>query len=80
LPNDDAAVLFVERASAVTPGFRPSAAVSEICRRLDGLPLAIELAAARVALLDPEELMVRLDRRLPLLASRSRDVRPRSNS
>jgi predicted ATPase/class 3 adenylate cyclase len=80
LPDDDAAVLFVERASAVAPGFRPSAAVSEICRRLDGLPLAIELAAARVALLDPGDLLVRLDRRLPLLASRSRDAPARQRT
>ncbi len=73
LPDIDAAVLFVERASAVAPAFRATAAVGEICRRLDGLPLAIELAAARVALLDADELLARLDLRLPLLASRSRD-------
>ena len=80
LPDDDAAVLFVERASAVAPGFRPGAAVSEICRRLDGLQLAIELAAARVALLVPDELLARLDRRLPLLASRSRDAPARQRT
>jgi predicted ATPase/class 3 adenylate cyclase len=80
LPQDDAAVLFVERARAVVPGFRPAAAVGEICRRLDGLPLAIELAAARVALLDPDELLARLDRRLPLLASRSRAVPARQRT
>jgi predicted ATPase/class 3 adenylate cyclase len=80
LPEDDAAVLFVERARAVMPGFRPAAAVGEICRRLDGLPLAIELAAARVALLDPDELLARLDRRLPLLASRSRDAPARQRT
>ncbi len=80
LPDDDAAVLFVERARAVAPGFRPSAAVSEICRRLDGLPLAIELAAARVALLDPDELLTRLERTLPLLASRSRDAPARQRT
>jgi len=80
LPEDDAAVLFVERARAVAPGFRPAAAVQEICRRLDGLPLAIELAAARVALLDPQQLLVRLDRRLPLLASRSRDAPARQRT
>jgi predicted ATPase len=80
LPDDDAAVLFLERARAVAPGFRPGGAVGEICRRLDGLPLAIELAAARVALLDPEELLARLDRRLPLLASRSRDAPARQRT
>ncbi len=80
LPEGDAAVLFVQRASAVAPGFHPSAAMPEICRRLDGLPLAIELAAARVALLDPDELLARLDRRLPLLASRSRDAPARQRT
>jgi predicted ATPase/class 3 adenylate cyclase len=80
LPDDDAEVLFVERAQAVAPGFRPVAAVGEICRRLDGLPLAIELAAARVALLDPDELLARLERRLPLLASRSRDAPARQRT
>jgi predicted ATPase/class 3 adenylate cyclase len=71
LRDDDAAALFVERARAVAHRFRPTPAVGEICRRLDGLPLAIELAAARVALLDPGELLARLERRLPLLASGS---------
>ncbi|HEV8602830.1 MAG TPA: adenylate/guanylate cyclase domain-containing protein [Gaiellaceae bacterium] len=80
LPDDDAAVLFVERAQAVILGFRPTQAVGEICRRLDGLPLAIELAAARVALLDPDELLARLDRRLPLLGSRSRDAPARQRT
>jgi predicted ATPase/class 3 adenylate cyclase len=80
LPEDDASVLFVERARAVAPGFRPATAVGEICRRLDGLPLAIELAAARVALLDPDELLARLDSRLPLLASRSRDAPARQRT
>ncbi|MDP8931507.1 MAG: adenylate/guanylate cyclase domain-containing protein [Actinomycetota bacterium] len=80
LPDDDAVVLFVERARAVAPGFQPPAAVGEICRRLDRLPLAIELAAARVALLDPDELLARLDRRLPLLASGSRDAPARQRT
>lgn len=80
LPADDAAVLFVERARAVSPGFQPSPAVGEICNRLDGLPLAIELAAARVALLEPDELLLRLDQRLPLLASRSRDAPARQRT
>jgi predicted ATPase/class 3 adenylate cyclase len=80
LPEDDAAALFVERALAVAPGFRAAAAVDEICRRLDGLPLAIELAAARIALLNPDELLARLDRRLPILASRSRDAPARQRT
>jgi predicted ATPase len=80
LQDDDAEILFVERGSAVAPGFRPTPAVGEICRRLDGLPLAIELAAARLALLDPEELLARLDRRLPLLAGASRDAPARQRT
>jgi predicted ATPase len=80
LPPDDAEALFVERAQAVAREFVPSAAIGEVCRRLDGLPLAIELAAARVALLDADELLARLDRRLPLLASRLRDAPPRQRT
>jgi predicted ATPase len=80
LPEHDASILFVERASAIEPGFRPTAAVGEICRRLDGLPLAIELAAARVVLLEPDELLARLGRRLPLLTSRSRNVPERQRT
>jgi len=63
--------LFVERAQAVKSDFaitaRSGAAVAEICHRLDGLPLGIELAAARVRLLPPETMVQRMDRRLPLL-------------
>ena len=80
LPDEDAELLFVLRASAIAPGFRPTGAVGEICRRVDGLPLAIELAAARVALLDPDELLARLERRLPLLGSRSRDAPARQRT
>ncbi|MBA2383644.1 MAG: hypothetical protein H0V68_03140 [Actinobacteria bacterium] len=80
LPEADAATLFAERAQAVDPTFKPTAAVTEICRRLDGLPLAIELAAARVALLDPDELLARLEQRLPLLTSRSRDAPARQQT
>src|SRR5919201_4213314 len=74
LPDHDAVTLFVERARSVMPGFRVTPAVESICRKLDGLPLALELAAARVALLDPDELLTRLQRTLPLLGSRSRDI------
>jgi predicted ATPase/class 3 adenylate cyclase len=80
LREADAEVLFVERASAVAPAFQPTPTVGEICRRLDGLPLAIELAAARLALLDPQELLARLDRRLPLLAGPSRDAPARQRT
>jgi predicted ATPase/class 3 adenylate cyclase len=80
LSDDDAEVLFIERARAVAPGFRPTATVVEICRRVNGLPLAIELAAAHVALLDLDDLLARLEQRLPLLASRSRDAPARQRT
>jgi predicted ATPase/DNA-binding CsgD family transcriptional regulator len=69
--------LFVERARAVRPGFvlddDNGAVVVEICRRLDGLPLAIELAAARATVLPPHALLARLERRLPLLTQGEHD-------
>lgn len=73
--------LFVERAQAARPGFalteRNAATAAEICRRLDGIPLAIELAAAQVRVLDPEELAVRLDDRFLLLTGGNRGAPPR---
>ena len=70
--------LFVQRARAVQQEFQLTpegvGAVGEICRRLDGLPLAIELAAARVRLLPPEAMVARLDRRLELLTGGRRDA------
>jgi len=74
LPEDDARALFMERARAVVPSFRYTEAVDEICRRVDNLPLAIELAAARVLLFDPADLLARLGRRLELLGSGPRDA------
>ena len=72
----DAVQLFAERAGQARPGFRINdengLAVAQICQRLDGLPLAIELAAARVRVLGPERIAAELDDRFRLLASHSR--------
>jgi predicted ATPase/DNA-binding CsgD family transcriptional regulator len=80
----DAIQLFAERAAAVTPGFHLDAAtvpiVAQICQRLDGLPLAIELAAARMNVLPPAALLARLDRRLPLLTGGLRDAPARQQT
>jgi predicted ATPase/DNA-binding CsgD family transcriptional regulator len=77
----DAVELFVERARDVAPGFALGGALApcvvEICRRLDGLPLAIELAAARAAVLSPAEILDRLDDRFHLLTGGSADAEPR---
>ncbi|MDF9814674.1 BTAD domain-containing putative transcriptional regulator [Streptomyces sp. SPB162] len=75
--------LFAERAAAVRPGFdteQDVAAVDEICRRLDGLPLAIELAAARLRMLSPRQIADRLDNRFRLLTSGSRTLLPRQQT
>ncbi|OKJ46136.1 transcriptional regulator [Micromonospora sp. TSRI0369] len=73
--------LFVARARATEPGFtvdqRNTDAVAVICRRLDGVPLALELAASRLAVLDPSELAARLDDRFRLLSSGRRTAPPR---
>ncbi|HKW78892.1 MAG TPA: adenylate/guanylate cyclase domain-containing protein [Candidatus Limnocylindria bacterium] len=77
LAQSDAVRLFLERAMAVKPDFRVTAenaaAVAEICYRLDGLPLALELAAARVKLLTPQAMLPRLKKGLDLLATAAPD-------
>jgi predicted ATPase/DNA-binding SARP family transcriptional activator len=77
LGTKDAVTLFVERAQAAEPSFRltdeNAAAVEELCARLDGLPLALELAAARTKLLSPQEMLDRMDQRLDLLSRGPRD-------
>jgi predicted ATPase len=84
LSQYEAVALFIQRAQAVQPDFQVistnAPAVAEICARLDGLPLAIELAAARIKLLSPEALLARLGRRLPVLTSMARDVPARQQT
>jgi predicted ATPase len=79
-----AGALFVERAQAADAGFRltdeNAAAVAEICRRLDGLPLALELAAARTRLLAPPAMLERLGRGLDLLTRGARDAEDRQRT
>ena len=79
LPEDDAVELFVSRARLLQRGFEPDEHVAAICRRLDGLPLAVELAAARVRILEPAALLG-LDQRLDLLSSRTREVPERQRT
>ncbi|MFF5106159.1 BTAD domain-containing putative transcriptional regulator [Streptomyces sp. NPDC000134] len=84
LRPDQARRLFAERARAVRPDadavLRDERAVTEICRRLDGLPLAIELAAARLRMLTPRQIAGRLDDRFRLLTAGSRTVLPRQQT
>jgi predicted ATPase/class 3 adenylate cyclase len=79
-----AVALFVERAAEVHPNFTVTPAnasvIAEICARLDGLPLAIELAAARIRLLPPEALLDRLSARLQLLTGGARDLEERQRT
>jgi predicted ATPase/DNA-binding CsgD family transcriptional regulator len=84
LLKSPAVALFVARARAVKPDFRltgeSAEAAAGICHRLDGLPLAIELAAARVRLLPPQELLARLEQRLPLLTGGALDLPERQQT
>src|SRR5499427_8613763 len=84
LASCESARLFAERAAAAVPGFaiddENAPAIARIVRRLDGLPLAIELAAARVRLLPPEAILPRLDHSLGLLTGGSRDLPDRQQA
>jgi predicted ATPase/class 3 adenylate cyclase len=80
----EAVTLFIERAQAAKAGFtvtnENAPAIAEICVRLDGLPLALELAAARIPVLPPQALLQRLDRRLKLLTSGAQDLAERQRT
>ena len=84
LTQSEAVRLFVDRASAVRPRFAltpaNAQAVARVCRELDGIPLALELAAARVRMLTVEELATRLDQRFRLLTAGSRTALPRQQT
>jgi predicted ATPase len=80
LAPHEARELFVERARAAAPAFESSRTVGAICQRLDNLPLAIELAAARVKLLAPEAMLPRLDGTLSLLTGGPRDAPTRQQT
>ena len=84
LAQSEAVTLFAERAAAVKPGFEVTAEnaplIAEICARVDALPLAIELAAARTKLLSPAAILKRLESRLELLTSGAQDVPERQKT
>jgi predicted ATPase/class 3 adenylate cyclase len=82
--QSEAVQLFLERATAAQPHFalteQNAASVTQVCRRLDGIPLAIELAAVRVRMLSPEQIAARLDDRFSLLTGGSRSALPRQQT
>jgi predicted ATPase len=84
LTQCEAVQLFVERAAAANPKFhltdKNASSVAQICRRLDGIPLALELAAARVTVFSPEQIASRLDDRFKLLTGGSRTALPRQQT
>lgn len=84
LAQSESAQLFIERASAANPKFALSdhnaTAIAQICRRLDGIPLALELAAARVTVFSAEQVASRLDDRFRLLTGGSRTALPRQQT
>ncbi len=78
--SDEAVDFFCVRARAAKPDFAPTATLPDICRRLDNLPLAIELAAARVKILSPDQILARLEQALPFLTGGRRDVPERQRT
>jgi predicted ATPase/class 3 adenylate cyclase len=78
--SEEAVDFFCTRARSVKPDFAPTASLPDICRRLDNLPLALELAAARVKILSPEQILARLEQALPLLTGGPRDVPERQRT
>ena len=84
LADSESTQLFLDRAHAVNPNFKltdgNASAIAQVCSRLDGIPLAIELAAARVKLLSPEQIAARLDDRFRLLVGGSRTALPRQQT
>jgi predicted ATPase/DNA-binding SARP family transcriptional activator len=80
LPLDDAVALFTQRARQLQPAFEADEHAARIARRLDGLPLAIELAAARVNVLSAAAILERLDKRLPLLTGGTSDAPERQRT
>jgi predicted ATPase len=78
--HEDGIAFFAARARAAKPDFEANGVVSEICRRLDDLPLALELAAARVKALSPNQILDRLQQRLPLLTGGARDLPERQRT
>jgi len=84
LAGNESVRLFIERARTVRPDFSltedNAASIAEICRRLDGLPLALELAAARIKLLQPQAILARLDDSLKLLTGGARDLPARQQT
>jgi predicted ATPase len=80
LVHEEAIRFFLARAGAVDSGFQATGAVSEICRRLDDLPLALELAAGRVRVASPAQILQRLEQRLALLTGGPRDLADRQRT
>jgi predicted ATPase/DNA-binding CsgD family transcriptional regulator len=80
----EAVRLFVQRAEVACPGFKvtkeTASVIAEICHRLDGLPLAIELAAARIRVMSPDTLLARMGQRLPFLVGGGRDMPERQRT